>query len=305
MRRTLVALTTAALLSTVSACGGGGSSSLDGVEVTGDGTPKVDVGTDFAVDETESEVLKEGSGDEVAEGDTVKVNYIAVNGRTGKEFDNSYANDRPMVLTLNETALPGFSKGLTEKKVGSRVLIAVTGEDGASLLQGPSDLGLEDTDTMVFLFDIVSKIPQEASGAEQEPAADSPEVTYDDEGHPTGVAKTDASPAALEGAAAAQVLIKGEGDKVESGQTLVTQYVGSKYPSGEVFDSSWERKAPATFAIGQGQVIPCWDETLVGQTIGSRVLLTCPVDTAYGETAAEQGRPEGDLTFVVDVLDAF
>ncbi|WP_293780574.1 FKBP-type peptidyl-prolyl cis-trans isomerase [uncultured Aeromicrobium sp.] len=304
MRRTLVALA-AALLLPVSACGGGSSSSLNDVEVSGDATPTVNVGSDFAVDETESEVLEEGSGDEVVEGDTVKVNYIAVNGRTGKEFDNSYANDRPMVLTLNETALPGFSKGLADKKVGSRVLIAVTGEDGASLLQGPSDLGLEETDTMVFLFDIVEKIPPEASGAEQELGPDSPEVRYDDDGHPTGVSKTDNSPATFEGRAAAQVLIKGEGDVVESGQTIVTQYVGSRYPDGEVFDSSWERQAPATFAIGQGQVIPCWDQTLVGQTVGSRVLLTCPVDTAYGQNAAEQNRPEGDLAFVVDVLDAF
>lgn len=293
------------MLVTVAGCGGGGASSLDGVEVSGDATPTLDVGTDFAVDSTESEVVKEGSGDTIAEGDTVKVNYIAVNGRTGKEFDNSYANDRPMVLTLNDTALPGFSKGLAEQKVGSRVLIAVTGEDGAALLQGPSELGLEETDTMVFLFDIVAKIPQEASGSEQDLPAGAPEVTYDDDGQPSGVATGEGAPDSFEGAAQAHVLVKGEGEAVEAGQILVTQYVGSQYPGGEVFDSSWSRGAPSTFAIGQGQVISCWDDTLVGQTIGSRVLLTCPVDTAYGENAADQGAPVGDLAFVVDVLDAF
>ena len=77
----------------------------------------------------------DGGGEEVGDGDTIKINYIAVNGRTGKEFDNSYKNESPMTLTLNEkTALPGFYKGLVGKQIGSRVLVSVPSEDGASLL---------------------------------------------------------------------------------------------------------------------------------------------------------------------------
>ncbi|MBM9462508.1 FKBP-type peptidyl-prolyl cis-trans isomerase [Aeromicrobium sp. YIM 150415] len=304
MRKSLGVLTTLIALLAVSACGGGSGSSLDDVEVSGDDTPSLEVPEDFSVAETTSEVVDEGDGEDIAEGDTVKVNYIAVNGRTGSEFDNSFANERPMVLTLNETALPGFTKGLEDQKVGSRVLIAVTGEDGASLLQDPTNIGLEETDTMVFLFDVLSKVPESAEGAEQELAPQSPTVEYDDDDHPSGVAQGE-GPQAFDGKAVSEVLIEGEGDEVASGQTVVVHYVGSKYPSGEVFDGSWERGAPSTFPIGQGQVIPCWDETLVGAKVGSRLLLECPVDTAYGEDAAAQGRPDGDLAFVVDVLDAF
>ncbi|OUZ08245.1 hypothetical protein BHE97_13500 [Aeromicrobium sp. PE09-221] len=304
MRKSLGVLTTLIALLAVSACGGGSGSSLDDVEVSGDDTPSIEVPEDFSVTETTSEVVDEGDGEDIAEGDTVKVNYIAVNGRTGSEFDNSFANERPMILTLNETALPGFTKGLEDQKVGSRVLIAVTGEDGASLLQDPTNIGLEKTDTMVFLFDVLSKVPESAEGAEQELAPQSPTVEHDDDGNPSGVVQGD-GPAAFDGKATSEVLIEGEGDEVASGQTIVVHYVGSKYPSGEVFDGSWERGAPSNFPIGQGQVIPCWDETLVGAKVGSRLLLECPVDTAYGEDAAAQGRPEGDLAFVVDVLDAF
>ena len=304
MRKSLGVLTTLIALLTLTACGGGSGSSLDDVEISGDDIPSLEVPEDFSVDDTTSEVVDEGDGEEISEGDTVKVNYIAVNGRTGSEFDNSFANERPMVLTLNETALPGFAKGLKDQKVGSRILIAVTGEDGASLLADPTNIGLEETDTMVFLFDVLKKVPESAEGAENELAPESPTVEYDDDGQPSGVARGE-GPEAFDGKATSEVLIEGEGDEVTSGQTLVAHYVGSTYPDGEVFDGSWEQGAPRTFLIGQGQVIPCWDETLVGAKIGSRLLLECPVDTAYGEDAAAQGRPEGDLAFVVDVLDAF
>lgn len=304
MRKSLGVLTTLIALLTVSACGGSAGASLDDVEVSGDDTPSLEVPEDFSVEETTSEVVDEGDGEEIAEGDTVKVNYIAVNGRTGSEFDNSFANERPMVLTLNETALPGFTKGLEDRKVGSRVLIAVTGEDGASLLQNPTDIGLEENDTMVFLFDVVSKVPASAEGTEHELTPESPAVEYDEDGQPSGVTRG-GGPESFGDKAASEVLIEGEGEEVASGQTVVVHYVGSNYPGGEVFDGSWERGAPSTFPIGQGQVIPCWDETIVGAKVGSRLLLECPVDTAYGEDAAAQNRPEGDLAFVVDVLDAF
>jgi len=307
VRKTLGVLSTAALLLTLTACGSdGGADSLDGVKVTGDKTPKIDVPSDYEVSETATEVLREGDGEEVSEGETLKVNYVAVNGRTGKEFDNSYTSERPMVLTLNDQALPGFSKGLSDQRVGSRVLLAVTGTDGAEMLQAPTDLGLEKNDTMVFVFDIVSKVPDSASGQKRKPASNSPKVDYDDEGHPSAVTKSAAAPKAFgAGSATAEVLIKGEGEKVRAGQTVIAHYVGSQYPSGEVFDSSWERGAPSPFVIGQGQVIGCWDDTIVGQPVGSRLLLKCGVDTAYGADAESQGRPSGDLAFVVDVLDAF
>ncbi len=97
-------------------------------------------------------------------------------------------------------------------------------------------------------------------------------------------------------------LIEGTGPKVKKGQSITTNYVGVFYDSGEEFDSSWERGQPATFPIGVGQVIPGWDNGLVGVTVGSRVQLDIPADQAYGD--GEGGRPGGPLRFVVDILAA-
>ncbi|MEU6075905.1 FKBP-type peptidyl-prolyl cis-trans isomerase [Micromonospora sp. NPDC047074] len=98
-------------------------------------------------------------------------------------------------------------------------------------------------------------------------------------------------------------LIKGTGPAVKKGQTITTNYVGVFYKDGKEFDSSWNSGQPASFAIGVGQVIPGWDQGLVGVTVGSRVQLDLPAELAYGNDAAG-GRPAGPLRFVVDVLAA-
>ncbi|MFI5926393.1 FKBP-type peptidyl-prolyl cis-trans isomerase [Micromonospora sp. NPDC051543] len=100
-------------------------------------------------------------------------------------------------------------------------------------------------------------------------------------------------------------MIKGTGPAVKKGQNITTNYVGVFYKDGKEFDSSWNAGQPATFPIGVGQVIPGWDQGLVGVTVGSRVQLDIPGELAYGNDEAQAGgRPTGPLRFVVDVLAA-
>ncbi|MEU9510405.1 FKBP-type peptidyl-prolyl cis-trans isomerase [Micromonospora sp. NPDC048170] len=98
-------------------------------------------------------------------------------------------------------------------------------------------------------------------------------------------------------------LIKGTGPAVKAGQTVTANYVGVFYKDGKEFDSSWSSGQPVPFPIGVGQVIPGWDQGLVGVTVGSRVQLDIPTELAYGENPGG-GRPAGPLRFVVDVLAA-
>ncbi|WP_046468202.1 FKBP-type peptidyl-prolyl cis-trans isomerase [Allosalinactinospora lopnorensis] len=100
-------------------------------------------------------------------------------------------------------------------------------------------------------------------------------------------------------------MVEGDGPEVEEEQQLIVQYTGVTWNDGKVFDSTWSRGGtPATFPIGVGQVIEGWDEGLVGENVGSRVMLAIPEDKAYGGKAAESGSPEGALVFVVDILGA-
>jgi peptidylprolyl isomerase len=110
-----------------------------------------------------------------------------------------------------------------------------------------------------------------------------------------------------------EVLTAGSGSAVQSGQTLVANYLGQTWdPKGgqpNVFDNSYDRKTPSGFPIGTGKVIPGWDKALVGQHIGSRLLLTIPPELAYGtDTAAASGGASElaghTLVFVVDIVDS-
>ena len=226
---------------------------------------------------------------------------MAVNGRTGKQFDNSFTSKSPLTVTLDETsALPGFIKGLKGQNVGSRVLVSIPPKDGFG--QARTELGIKADDTIIFLFDIVSKVPQEASGKTQKPPKDIPAVVEED-GHPSGFKPTRKTPGKAS-KASAHVLIQGDGAVVAKGQSITAHYVGQVYPDGKVFDSSWTKGSPASFSLDQ--VIKCWKELIPGQKVGSRIVLVCPADTAYGDAPQPgSGIKAGDaLVFAIDLLDA-
>lgn len=98
-------------------------------------------------------------------------------------------------------------------------------------------------------------------------------------------------------------LIEGTGAAVKSGQTISVNYVGVTYATGQEFDASWSSGQPFSTVIGQGKVIPGWDQGLVGVKVGSRVQLDIPSKLAYGDSPTG-GQPAGALRFVIDVLSA-
>ena len=93
---------------------------------------------------------------------------------------------------------------------------------------------------------------------------------------------------------------------VKSSQELMVQYTGVIWRTKKVFDSSWSRKQPYTTEIGVGQVIKGWDTGLVGQTVGSRVLLVIPPADGYGSAGSPSAGIKGTdtLVFVVDIIAA-
>ncbi len=102
-----------------------------------------------------------------------------------------------------------------------------------------------------------------------------------------------------------KVLKAGNGITLSENSIATINYVGVDGRDAKVFDSSWKRKAAATFPLSG--VIPGFKTGLSGQKVGSRVLIGIPGSEAYdsqgGQSAA--GIQVGDtLLFVVDILDA-
>ena len=69
--------------------------------------------------------------------------------------------------------------------------------------------------------------------------------------------------------------------EVRRGDNVKVHYTGT-LEDGTVFDSS-DGKDPLEFAVGSGQVIPGFDEAMVGMTVGEKKTVHIPVEKAYGE----------------------
>ena len=81
--------------------------------------------------------------------------------------------------------------------------------------------------------------------------------------------------------------------------------MGALYKSGKVFDASWKRNEPFPFTLGKGQVIPGWEQGVVGMKVGGRRELIIPAALGYGAKGSPPTIPPNEpLVFVVDLLSA-
>lgn len=68
---------------------------------------------------------------------------------------------------------------------------------------------------------------------------------------------------------------------VTQGSTVEVHYTG-KFVDGEVFDSS-VGKDPLQFEVGSGQIIPGFENAIMGKQIGEKVTVQVPAEQAYGQ----------------------
>lgn len=99
-------------------------------------------------------------------------------------------------------------------------------------------------------------------------------------------------------------IVEGDGPAAAEGDQISVQYVGVDYETGEQFDASWDTGQPFDFQLGSGDVIPGWDEGIVGMKVGGRRELVIPPDLAYGPQGSPPTiGPNATLVFVVDLLE--
>ncbi len=92
----------------------------------------------------------------------------------------------------------------------------------------------------------------------------------------------------------------GSGASPQASSTVRVHYRGT-LTSGQEFDSSYKRNAPASFPLNR--VIPCWTEGLQKMKVGGKATLTCPPETAYGTRGAGGVvPPNATLNFEVELL---
>ena len=97
-----------------------------------------------------------------------------------------------------------------------------------------------------------------------------------------------------------EILKKGTGKKPAASDKVKVHYEG-KLLDGTVFDSSYERKKPATF--GLQQVIKGWTEGLQLMETGAKYRFYIPSELAYGAGGQRGIPPNSVLIFDVELLE--
>jgi FKBP-type peptidyl-prolyl cis-trans isomerase len=269
-------------------------------------SPKVTIPKAKADNTLTVRTLIKGDGAALTKSDSLAANFVLYfwNGATSTLKADTYTSN-PAVI--GGTMLPGLESALIGKKAGSRVLAVIPPAEGYGA-NGDAELGITKSTTLVFVIDVIGVYSNSAS-------ASGTQVSSGGGGLPTVSAKPGSAPVVTVDTKAAppttlqvKTLIKGSGAKLVKGQYVVAQYVGYIWRTGKSFGSSWTSSTPFGFVLGAKpeQVIPGWDTGLVGQTVGSRVMLVVPPKDGYGKTGASSVGIKGTdtLVFVVDILDA-
>jgi FKBP-type peptidyl-prolyl cis-trans isomerase FkpA len=103
-------------------------------------------------------------------------------------------------------------------------------------------------------------------------------------------------------------LLQGTGTDAQAGKVIRVHYTGwffdESVPSrrGVQFDSSTGGE-PFLFTLGVGQVIPGWDQGLVGMRVGGIRRLVVPPSLAYGGIRNTSIPPNATLLFEVELLE--
>ena len=253
-----------------------------------------------------------GDGPKVTDGSVVVLNFTAKLWRDGSDLGSSYDQGQHPVTAVEGQGqiLPGWEQGIKGQAAGSRVELTVPPALGFGA-KGSTDgkITITATDTLVFDLDIVGVYP-----SPQADIATGPSVLNDPALPTVGTAVGTADPKITIPAgkqppsgAVYKPVIVGKGPQVKKGQTVVVQYEGMVWRTGQIFDSSFS-KGKSLFAtqIGVGSVVQGWDDGLIGQTVGSRVLLVVPPAQGYGPSGQPSAGIQGTdtMVFVVDILDA-
>lgn len=264
-----------------SICDTPSGSAVESVTVSGGfgERPDVEFSAPIEIDEPQRLVLIEGES--AAEGAQVSIAYAIYDGLTGEEIEvGGWDSDLPPIAVRADPAVTfdGFARTLACLGAGSRAVGVFPGNGDAA-------------EPIVFVADVLEDL------APAEWTTDVPEIGGTDEA-PT-VTLTSATPKPdLELA----VLAEGDGPVVGAADSVTVHYLGTAWETGEVFDQSYSRGEPATFSV-QG-VVDGFSAALIGQRVGSRVIVTMPPALGYGEAGTSDHALAGmTLVFLIDIVD--
>jgi peptidylprolyl isomerase len=314
VRKFSALLVTAGLVATLTACAGnpgysqcgqfesGDASSIIDVSGAFGAAPNVDFPTPIVTHNSEATEVIAGDGERLEAGQPARVELGIYYGSTGAELQSTPFDGQGVMTMVGESTLPAVGHALECASVGSRIVVAATAENSfnESAIQ---QLGLKNDDSFIFVVDVLDGYLSKADGAPQSPQPGNPVVVTAPNGAPgITIPKSGSESVEPPEDLVVSVLQRGDGEKLEAGSHAVLHYTGVLWDTNKVFDSTWSKNSAAVFELSEGSVVKGFLDGLVGQRVGSQVLLVVPPELGYGDTGNGTIPADATLVFVVDIL---
>ena len=272
---------------------------LEGVKVTGKPgeKPKVEFKKGLKFENNSLAILQDGDGAAMKSGSRICAQLTQYSAKSGEEVATTWEQNVPdCSLVFNPENI------VTNVESATLAQVANTAFNGRKLNTtigiGINDGSGDDNAYMLIMTPVSqSKDYTKAQGEKvKDIPSDLPKVTLDAAGKPS----IDMNGYKGSDKLVVQPLIKGDGPKIDKNTyAAVVNYTGWLL-DGKQFDSSWDRNQ--TFDAVLSNMIKGWQEGLVGQTVGSQVMLVVPPDLGYGDQGNSSIPANSTLVFVVDIL---
>ena len=282
---------------------GEGSASFVSVSGALGATPIVDFPTPFVGRDASTAVVIPGDGDVITSGSYVDFEATVFGGEDQTVLTaTAYgANNSPAQRIAIAAGSNALNDAFLCHRAGER--FTLTGTTG-DIFGDVSSAGINPNDTVVVVFDVMDVYPHSSQGIPQFAQDGMPAVTSAPDGRPGIAVPNTPPPTELR----ISTLTKGDGEIISEAQTVVVHYLGVVW-GGAVFDSTWDSNRPTdlvaqSFIDNNGVgVVPGVAKALIGQTVGSRVLVSIPPSEGYPAGQEPTSIPaDATMIFVIDIL---
>jgi peptidylprolyl isomerase len=270
----------------------------------------------------ENSTIIKGSGLLLGKNDIAEISATLYDGKTGKIVGATYgagvtkATQIQLPVGDTSTLLPTtVTKAMLCQHVGSRIATVMTAAQVYGSASAATGQGFTAGQTMVLVTDINRGYRGRAWGTLQPLQGGFPSVVTSGDGTPGLTLDLQEPPKTLQW----EVVRGGDGATIKRGQKVLLQVQAVAWtnppPTGPngTFDTTWKTHDPRFYTLtplaadSNGNALDAGSvKALVGQKVGSQVLVVVPPKYGYPSGKAPSSYPSGEtLIFVYDILGIY
>ena len=283
----------------------GGASALVSASVNAEAVPEVAFPTPLITTGHEMSIVSVGEGDAAQQGDAIDFDVSVFVGSDGQFLTgSSYDPANPVRRVIDNTGDDFFASVLECQRPGAQVVMTSPIIDVFGPIEG-DDYTSNDS-TIVLVIDVHQTYPSRAEGSPRLPQSGMPTVVQ----APSGEHGLSFPNAPIPEQLRVSVLKQGSGPLVADGDVMVANFTAAVWNTRTLLGTSFDSGIPLSLLVsdssqsagGEG-VVAGLAQALIGQSVGSQILVSVPPELGYAPGTAPAGVSDGStLVYVVDIL---